>query len=76
MGIFFSRLTNEQKHILQIISDKQRVSAKHTQQSELAEYAQEHHLLLEVVLEQINEIALECIEDTIIDTAENPVYIY
>ena len=40
------------------------------------ELAKQNNVLVEVLLESINEIALECVGDNIIETSETPIYIY
>jgi len=42
----------------------------------LSELAKQNNVLVEVLLESINEIALECVGDNIIETSETPIYIY
>ncbi|MDR2898496.1 MAG: hypothetical protein LBU99_06725, partial [Spirochaetaceae bacterium] len=65
---FVSRLSPEEREMVAIILDKQ--------QQRLAQFALDKQLLIEVLLEHINEIALECIGDTVIDTGSDPVFIY
>ncbi len=42
----------------------------------LRQCAINNHTLTEVLIEQINEVALECIGDNIIETGNSLVYIY
>jgi len=68
--ILASSLANNQRDVLSIILNGKDVSEK------LAQFAVNNHLMIEVLLEKINEIALEHIGDNIIETNDNPVYIY
>jgi len=69
-GMLISSLTNIQRETVSIILEGVAVSEK------LAGLAISNHLLLEVLLEQINESALDYIGDNIIETGDSPVYIY
>lgn len=65
-----SNLTDMQKKAIFTILTGQAVSDK------LQLLSTENHLLTEVLLESINEAALEHVGDNIIETGESPVYVY
>ncbi|MCL2336197.1 MAG: TerB N-terminal domain-containing protein [Firmicutes bacterium] len=65
-----SSLAPEQRQALAIILSGRGVEKK------LNQLAVSRHLLVEVLLESINEAALENIDDNIIETGSSPVFIY
>lgn len=68
--ILIANLTDAQKDAILIILTGQVVSDK------LQLLSAENHLLTEVLLESINEAALEHVGDNVIETGESPVYVY
>lgn len=69
-GGLVANFTDMQKKAISIILAGQAVS------NQLQLLSAENHMLTEVLLESINEAALEHIGDNIIETGESPVYVY
>ncbi|MBK5243758.1 MAG: TerB N-terminal domain-containing protein [Eubacteriaceae bacterium] len=67
---FFDSLTEINIKTLKVLIKKEDVNRK------LTEIAQNGYTMLEVMLESINEISLECLDDNILDTSDSPPYIY
>jgi hypothetical protein len=67
---FYEALTEANSNALKVLIDKDNIEKK------LAEVAKEQGVLLEVLMESINEIALEYLGDNVLDTCGIPPSIY
>lgn len=66
----YSSMTELQKNVLEVIINEL------SSMSTIMELAQEHHVMPEILLEEMNEMALTLIGDNLIETAEENPYIY